>query len=268
MGNDTILTGPPRSGTTLACYLLNKTADTIALHEPMNLQMFPDRKTGLQSARSFFPEMRASLLENGTAISKVSEGMIPANPFGDTGEGGRSSIVRKGSVHFDKKLSKEFKLIIKHNAHFTFLLPELQDYFPVYIVVRNPVSTLASWNSIKAPVSKGNLKVLETLDPALYKLLDSMPDLLSRQVTLLDKIYLAFLKASKAEFIRYEDIIASKGKALACISGNASTLSEPLESRNENPLYDHQLIQSIKAGLLKHQGAYLDLYSTDSIENF
>src|SRR5687768_9935396 len=105
MINDIILTGPPRSGTTLACYLLNKTDDTIALHEPMNLKMFPDAETGVRSTRQFFVDMRKSLLEKGEAISKVSEGKIPSNPFGDVVKSGRESIVKKGPVHFDKQLS-------------------------------------------------------------------------------------------------------------------------------------------------------------------
>ncbi len=33
--NNIILTGIPRSGTTLICYLLNKIPNTVALHEPM-----------------------------------------------------------------------------------------------------------------------------------------------------------------------------------------------------------------------------------------
>ncbi len=268
MHSDIILTGPPRSGTTLACFLLNKLPDTIALHEPMNLQMFPDRQTGLGSVRSFFQEMRKSLLHNGMAISKVSEGMIPSNPFGDSGEGGRESIVKKGLIHFDKPLTPDFKLIIKHNAHFTFLLPELQDYFPVYILIRHPVATIASWNSVKAPVSAGNLKVLETLDPLMFASLAGISDLIERQVKLLDNIYKAFLKATKATYIRYEEIISSGGNAIKTISSSQTNLTEYLESKNTNPLYDSGLTHKIKTQLLATKGAYLDFYPLETIERY
>ena len=42
---DIVLTGVPRSGTTLICYLLNKVPDAIALHEPMAVAEFPKLRT-------------------------------------------------------------------------------------------------------------------------------------------------------------------------------------------------------------------------------
>jgi len=268
MPNDIIFTGPPRSGTTLACFLLNKVADTIALHEPMNLRMFPDPVAGLVAVRSFFPAMRQSLLKDGTALSKVKDGMIPANPFGAEGANGRASIVNKGLVHFDKPLSPDFKLIIKHNGHFTFLLPELQDHYPIFVLLRHPVATIASWNSIEAPVAKGNLRVLQTLNPTLYTTLEAVPDLLDRQVQLLDEMYQAYLKATQATYLSYEDLISSGGSSLASISSEAAKLSVELASKNSNPLYDENLCTRIKAQLLARSGAYLDFYSPSVIENF
>ena len=37
---DVVLTGPPRSGTTLACHMLNKLPGTVALHEPIPPRRF------------------------------------------------------------------------------------------------------------------------------------------------------------------------------------------------------------------------------------
>ena len=269
MSADIILTGPPRSGTTLACFLLNKVPDTVALHEPMNLEMFSNPDAGLNSICTFFPEMRKSLIEDKLALSKVSQGSIPANPFGgDSGSKGRSSIVKKEYVKFDKPLSADFKLIIKHNGHFTFLLPELQDHFPVYILIRNPVATIASWNSVNAPVAEGNLRVLKYLDPELFNTLNKIPDIITRQVTLLDFMYRKYQTATQATILRYEDIITSHGSSLSVISESAKLLSHPLENKNFNPLYDANLIDKIKAKLLNHQGAYMNFYSTNSIENY
>ncbi len=268
MSSDIILTGPPRSGTTLACFLLNKVPDTVALHEPMSLQMFPDLYSGLASVKSFFPEMRKSLLESRLALSKVSHGKIPANPFGEAGDKGRASIVKKEFVRFDKPLSEDFKLIIKHNGHFTFMLPELQNYFPVFILLRNPTATIASWNSVDAPVADGNLRVLKTLNPELHESLNRIPDLVTRQVTLLHHMYKRYQTATQATTLRYEDIISSNGSSLSVITEMAKQLSEPLENKNSNPLYDSNLIRDIKAKLLNFKGAYLDFYTSDSIENY
>lgn len=264
--NDIILTGPPRSGTTLSCFLLNKLPDTVALHEPMNLRMFPSKSEGLEATRQFFEEMRSSLLLDGSALAKVSGNTIPDNPFKQTKGGKRESIVQKGRVHFDKPLSQNFQLLIKQNAHFTFMLPELTQHFRCFGIIRNPVSTLASWNSVQAPVSKGNLTVLKTLDPALYQSLEAIPDLLQRQVYLAHLLFQCYLDNPAVQIIRYEDIVASGGKALSPINPAAGLLNEQLESKNRNALYESGLVDQIKEALLgaTHQ-AYLNYYSVEDI---
>ena len=62
-----LITGTPRSGTTLLCSLLNKVPDTVALHEPMNVWDFPKCKDAQAIAdviESFCTETRASLREH------------------------------------------------------------------------------------------------------------------------------------------------------------------------------------------------------------
>jgi hypothetical protein len=261
-----ILTGPPRSGTTLACYLLNKAENTVALHEPMNLRMFPNPEAGLQSIQAFFAEMRHSLLEQGTALAKVAGLSIPDNPFQATAGGKRQSIVQKGVVHFDKTLTLDFYLVIKQNAHFTFLLPELARQYPCYAIIRNPVATLASWNTIDAPVARGNLTVLKTLNPSLYQELEAIPQLLARQVRLAHELYQRYLGLEGLEVIRYESMIESSGRALEKICPPAAFLNETLDNKNRNKIYSQALIDDIKAALLAFDGAYLQFYGREVIE--
>jgi hypothetical protein len=259
--NNIILTGPPRSGTTLSCFLLNKLENTVALHEPMNLKMFPSPAEGVRATRQFFIEMRESLLRNGTALAKVSGDKIPDNPFTQAQGGKRQSIVQKGQVHFDKPLTPDFRLVIKQNAHFSFLLPELLPHFTCYTIIRNPVSTIASWNSIQAPVSRGNLTVLKTLHPDLYKELESIPNLLQRQVRLAHELFLRYQQNPAVQIIRYEDIVDSGGKALAVISPAAAYLDQPLESKNRNKLYSETLFEEIRMALAEFpNGAFKDYY--------
>jgi ribosome-associated protein YbcJ (S4-like RNA binding protein) len=261
-----ILTGPPRSGTTLACYLLNKAENTIALHEPMNLRMFPDPATGLQSIQDFFAQMRRSLLTDGTALAKVAGEKIPDNPFRAAASGKRQSIVQKGVVHFDKTLTEGFFLVIKQNAHFTFLLPELAERYPCYALIRNPVATLASWNTIEAPVARGNLTVLKTLNPMLYQELEAIPGLLQRQARLAHELFQRYCGLQNLTIIRYEELIRSGGQALAKISPSAAALNETLENKNRNTIYSQALIDDIKAALLAFDGAYLEFYAQTEIE--
>jgi hypothetical protein len=57
--NDVVLTGLPRSGTTLTCHLLNKLPDTVALHEPMQGVDYGDTVDAREMSRGvkrFFDE--------------------------------------------------------------------------------------------------------------------------------------------------------------------------------------------------------------------
>ena len=55
----------------------------------------------------------------------------------------------------DRHLTPGFDLVVKHNALFTALLPDLLSAFPVYGIVRNPLAVLASWNAVNLPVKQG-----------------------------------------------------------------------------------------------------------------
>jgi hypothetical protein len=81
-----LITGTPRSGTTLICSLLNKLPDTVALHEPMNVWDFAECRDGGAVAdliENFCAETRTSLHEHGFAISKHVRGKIPDNVAAD-----------------------------------------------------------------------------------------------------------------------------------------------------------------------------------------
>jgi len=85
MSADIIPTGIPRSGTTLTCHLLNKVANTVALHEPLVWTDYPDltdHEAVCDGVNRFFAETRRSLLTDGTAMTQHVEGEVPDNPMG------------------------------------------------------------------------------------------------------------------------------------------------------------------------------------------
>ena len=266
MSNNIILTGPPRSGTTLSCFLLNKLDNVVALHEPMRLQMFPNPETAVHNTIDFFSQMRSSLEKNGRAISKVKSGAIPDNPFGEIKGDKRPSLVQKEWIQFNKKLEKDFKLVIKHNGHFTFLLRELMPIYSCYAIIRNPLSVIASWNTISAPVAQGNLKVLKGLRPEIYHRLAYIPNIIDRQIQLAHYLYEAYELLPDEHIIRYEDIVATGGKSLSRIIQEAGGMNENLESRNKNKLYDDMLFEKIASKLLKREGAYWNYYQRNEVE--
>jgi hypothetical protein len=68
---------------------------------------------------------------------------------------------------------------------FTALLEGLTHCFPTYALVRNPLSVLASWNSVALPVRQGRLPMAERLDPSLRRMLRRRSDRFERQICLL-----------------------------------------------------------------------------------
>ena len=77
--NDVILTGIPRSGTTLACFLLNTLSDVVALNEPLEGLTARWRFHFLIRRRidRFFAATRRSIRTRHTAISKHVGGELP-----------------------------------------------------------------------------------------------------------------------------------------------------------------------------------------------
>jgi hypothetical protein len=272
VGLDIILTGMARSGTTLSCSLLNKLPQCVALHEPMN----PAGLVGLgfpgaylERIASFFATQRASLLGSGTAVSKAREGRVPDNPFGSARDAGglRSSTVKDEDVHFGKPLQPDFRLVIKHPNLFTATLSTLQTRYPCYAIVRNPLATLLSWQSIQAAVNDGHVPFGEAFDPELKSDLAAEPDRLGRQLIILRWYYSRYATLLPPNHvIRYEDLVSSCGRALAVIDPDAAAHAEPLKSHNTSTLYDAGLVRQLANRLLEDDSIYCGFYVPSDIE--
>ena len=79
--------------------------------------------------------------------------------------GGKSA--GKGKISIDKELARDFFLVVKQPALFSALLPVLAQRFPCYAIVRNPLSVLASWNSVDHKVRQGHSSGAELYDEVL-----------------------------------------------------------------------------------------------------
>lgn len=238
---DIILTGIPRSGTTLCCHLLNRLPGVVALHEPMNVEAFgglSSRSEVLDHVESFFRSSRRSILERKLALSKHSKGRVPDNHFSDerddSGERRWVDAFETGEIPIQKPLDPGFRLILKHPMAFAALLPEIGERFPVFAVVRNPLAVLHSWNDVPLPVTQGRVPAAERLDQELRRRLDDEPDVLERQTILLQWMFDRF-EAVEAQgaILRYEDLIASLGAAVERIAPGSSPHPDfALKSRN------------------------------------
>ena len=174
-----LVTGLPRSGTTLACELLNLVPDVVALDEPMNRFMLtrdslpaaprPRRRLpwpGSRGARPpraglhadvvadnigrFLDATRASITDRGMALTRHVEGRVLGSKVADEYDAGglRGRLFARGEIHFDKQLSPDFVLVVKHNSAFAAVLPQLATRFAVTAIVRNPLSIISSWQTV------------------------------------------------------------------------------------------------------------------------
>ena len=271
--NNIILTGLPRSGTTLTCHLLNKLPDVVALHEPMDVFNFVNKeKRDLihKDIELFYKATRRSIEKHKIAISKQVDGEVPDNPITDqhsTAGYRRKQIVSRGEIKIKKKLGKNYLLVIKHPSAFTALLNDLTIYFPCYAVIRNPLAVLASWNSVPFPVAEGHAPAAEQFDEELKNALSKIRDKTERQLYLLSWFFEKYQKVlPRSSIIRYEDIIKSGGEALNVIAPQAAGLAEVLASKNRNKVYDESRMRSLQEKLLKTQGAFWEFYSKDSVQ--
>ena len=269
-GQDVVLTGLPRSGTTLVCHLLNKLPDTVALVEPMSgkqLAALKDPQAMTDWIEDFFRQTRRSLGTKGTVITRHVDGEIPDNTISRGGIfGRRSQRTLKGEVAVNKPFSERGMLIIKSPAPFSALLPHLVPEFPTFTLIRNPLAILGSWNSVPLAVRDGHVPGAELLDAELKRDLLALPERIDRQLHLLVWFFGRYQQyVSPDMIIRYEDVVMSCGRALAVITSKAETLNESLESKNQSSAYDRSQMRLLGARLLATDGPYWEFYSRESV---
>ena len=261
-----ILTGVPRSGSTLACKLLCDLPDVIGLNEPLEPGLFPDRATALNSIDGSFVKFRKSLLKKGIAPVRSKNGNVTDNAYSQTAEGPRQKVLTRTDVHFDKPLKSDFTLIMKHCAEFSLLFPELTEKYSCFASIRNPLALLGSWNSVNVPVSRGKVAKSRKILPEFHSAVEEIEELHDKQLYILSWYFGQFDLLPKDHIIRYEELMSSNGQILEKITGRPVNLSESLQSRNHSKLYNEALIIQLAEKLMQSNGAYWKYYSKSDIE--
>ena len=262
MVRDLLLMGIPRGGTTLACKLAGQCENALALFEPMDVTTFDShRDANLRKIDAFLSSVRAGVALHGTAPSKQKDGHVPDNPFtGRVGDDVRALQVSVGPVRPVGRLDEDFTLVVKHNAAFIAMLPELADRFECVAVVRNPVDVLRSWASVPLPVREGRLPAGERIDPDLGRGLDAMASVFARQLHLLEWMFDRITRYMPRErVLTYEGIISSSGRALYSTLALAPGAETPLAPRAMSAGAGSQDLGLRE--LLRREGAWRQWYS-------
>lgn len=269
-GTDVILTGLPRSGTTLTCFLLNQLPNSVALHEPISpgsLQAAtPEGIIGKIS--TFFATQRVMIRTTARATSKSRGERVPRNHVSDA-VGGKlqTELLDGSSILVDNVSSDDFSLYIKQPSAFSALLPVLVGHFPCYALIRNPLAVLLSWQDARMNISQGYAPNAERFAPDLKHALTVEKDRLERQLILMDFFFGRYLDHVPERTIRYESIVASGGKALSLIDPAAESLSEPLSSRNRRATDDNPMARRLAERLLERDSPCWHFYSRRDVES-
>jgi hypothetical protein len=273
-----LLTGLPRGGTTLACELLNRLPDVRALDEPMDpnrLLRDAARGDGALDAgliragiERFALEQRRSIIDRGAALSLHVDGRVLGARVSDVrgADGLRVPMGKRGEISVEPPASPDFALVIKHPVAFTALLAILKERFAVFAIVRNPLAVVCSWESAPFMQREGRLGLRPAIAPAIARRLEAIEDRHERQLTLLSWFFQSYDSALPRErVIRYEDIIATGGAALAPIAPSAGDLRVPLQSRNAAAVYDREHMRELGHRLLEREGAYWRFYGREEV---
>lgn len=226
-----LLTGIPRSGTTLACKILNDVANTIALHEPLNPGGFKSNSrfdAALEAYKSI-KDIEQRLI-NGEAFEHGNkDALLLDNPISVAQTDDlRKAVAKRGLLSLPPQ-SKDSALVIKQNAFFASIIEPLKQRFPIVAIVRNPVDVMLSWRSVDLPVNRGHVPAGEKYDAQLRSFLATEPVVAKRQAYIYNWFIRQYTNAN-VPIVRYEDIITTNGKALTDAFGFTHCESLKLEN--------------------------------------
>ena len=266
MENSWLLTGIPRSGSSLCCRLAGQLPNTVALSEPIDNADFKrttDPAAASEAIVAFAAQARRGILTERHAPSAHVAGRLTDQMVASDADAARSPRTQRGFLQISKPLSEDFALVVKHNALFAALLPWLVARLPCLAVVRNPVAVLASWATVQLPVRHGRVPAAEQFDQPLRAVLDNERDVLRRRMIVLNWFFARYERVlPSARIIRYEDVVRSDGAVLRHALGRG--VAEPVEalsSRNANPLYREAAVQASLAALLAAGGPWTRFYA-------
>ena len=210
-----ILTGVPRSGTTLAAALLDSMPDAICLSEP-------DQHLHLHATSATATEFVAMLRDSLEALAarcavgdwpidrRSGDGLPITNYFSGSPDGGDRASQFVERVPKPRALSDHALICAKHNALYLSVLPQLvaSGAFTEVAIVRDPIDVLGSWNSLALPVSGGKLPAAEKFWQAMAQLTMESLALLDKQVRIYELICRRLVRfRTQIAVIKYETLI-------------------------------------------------------------
>lgn len=264
-----LITGIPRSGTSLISSLIANNTQSVVFSEPNWLKAVRDKSDDCsQFVNNFITKiinLKHDILNGHPIRLKYDKKnlSIPSNYYQRNEHG--ELIVDKNEVDvvFDTSFANR-PFFIKANAQFTSCIKSLikSNQFNIYCIVRNPISCIMSWRSLNIPVSHGKMKVAEKYSSSFHHKINGAKSLLDKQSAIIDWYFEVYSNFSDhVSIIRYEDLIVDTGTVLNKILKSNPKHIPQLKSNNHSSNYQLDEVKSIQNALKKTEGYYKKFYS-------
>jgi hypothetical protein len=220
----------------------------IALHEPINPAVLEGENANQAKAEIQLQiEHFDHAIQHGLPFEHGDKGGLDIdNPVGLAETNGiRQVTAKRGEVQLAPRVKDSYQLIIKQNALFTALLPELSKSYSMVCIVRNPVDVFLSWLTINLPINRGHIPAGERFDSSLKSSLVGL-NKINRQLVIYQWFISKFL-SSGLPIIRYEDVIASGGAVLDKALGLSVIEREKLNAKERT--FDKQTLAILELAL-------------------
>ncbi|WP_100655930.1 sulfotransferase family protein [Alteromonas flava] len=218
-----LISGLPRSGTSLLCNLLHKVPNTVVINEPQEVFAAIQSDPECHELGLLFRKLRTDILLGKGVSNKVNEA-------GDVIEDTRLNDVRR---RYQPAVTRtDFSLAIKNPLAFLTRLRILCDAhpnMPKIIMVRHPLDVISSWKKSFEHLRDVNFDIIpftDQSDPLLdgvqHRLLSAIRQ--EPYTPVKRALYLNYLAElirrdkERVHVIRYEDLIAKPEATLAFIS--------------------------------------------------
>ncbi len=263
--NTILITGIPRSGTSLVTKLISMQENTICFSEPIWLR---DIRHDKQTTEEFSNKLKEKVefirgeIKKGNPVEltvKRGSKELPDNYYHRS----KNSIINlKHTIKVFVEYTHDLKICIKSNALFTACLSSLKENntWDIVTVIRDPLYILLSWKSLDIPISKGKIMIGEIYSKKVREIVKE-PDLIIRQIKILDWFFMQY-SVNKAKIIKYEDIVLTPQDIIENILNRKSHVDAAFSSSNNINRYKSKELKRLIYKLRQHS-VYKNLYYKD-----
>jgi hypothetical protein len=214
-----IVTGIPRSGTSLLTTLIDSTPNAVGLHEPYWQAEWASQNKN-KGASAFveyliqnFSSTRQKLLNGHTVHDRRdAAGNSVTNYYVRNDDGTVNETFKLRPIN-PKSINDDFVLAMKHCGLYLGVLDEIakSNQFAIIAIIRKKEDVLKSWRSLpNIPPNRGRLPGAEVYCPKIREIVSRNISTEYKQELIYDYAYEKITKTETIEVVFYEEMVRNK----------------------------------------------------------